>query len=155
MNKLIILIASFFGVLLIITTYSLYDITCLMKRTRLSNTLENNMGSISHPRVSKILCISAKYDSLKQTTMFTVRNQQLATDIFFEYLKHYDMLIIGRYILKIGNVSRTRDTITFEGSFVDKKTKLFNPLTAYDMFSRDVKRLNNAILVVLHISSVV
>jgi hypothetical protein len=153
-NKVILIaIASFFGVIFIITTYSLYGLICLMKQEKGSDSIKPVLGSLSCPRVSRVYCNKCVYNTNTRVTSFTILNEHQVTEKFFLYLSKYDRIIIGKYILQVDNVSKTRDAIMFDGLGVDATVKHFIPLTAYSTFPIDVKQMHNRILWVIHLSS--
>lgn len=105
-----------------------------------------------HARVNTVYCTMCVYDSVQEKATFTIHNKNQVTDTFYNCLKEYNRIIVKNYILKVSNVLRTKESITFDGNKLPEGTLYFSPLTAYATFPT-IANVGSSVLWVVHMAS--
>lgn len=154
MNKILALVAFFFAILCVFTSHAMYKLGCLMKATN-RNMLPPTAQGIARDavRVSRVYCTSCVVQDQLSVT-FTIFNQGQDTDLFYKCLEDYNRIIVKKLILEVRNVTRTKESITFQARQIPSGINHFIPLMAYNSFE-SIKNAGNSILWVLHLSSTV
>lgn len=143
MDKTILIYAvlyTFFGILLIITSSSLYQLTCLKKQTVLGTTIHTKeVFNATYIRINKIYCIDCI--SINQIeNRFLIKSTDSNRTV--EFLKNYNSIIVSSLIFDVIPES-VRITASKHIEFKCLKSissgVYFTQLTSYD------NRLNNII----------
>ncbi len=154
MNKILALIAFFFGILCVFTSHAMYKLGRLMKATNRNLLPPTARGIMTDAvRVSKVYCTSCVVNDPLSVT-FTIFNQGQDTSLFYKCLEKYNRIIVKKLILEVRHVGRTKESITFQARQIPSGINHFTPLMAYNSFE-SIKNVGNSILWVIHLSSTV